>query len=224
MDERARFCPGCWTPRTAVREQLEREAAATGVPYEALLERELSAYRANLATQGSGWATPAGAAPAPVTSRSRLWWVLGVIGGVFLLFCVGCVIVAAVAMDRFDVDIGDSDEGDVAREQLQLAANGRHEERWLLLHPDQQEHVSVDLFVTCAQHEGVDSIDIFGSFANDDSFIPRVGIVDSRVVIYSLSGGMTTDSNYVEMVRTDGEWRWTLNEPELDALEAGRCP
>jgi hypothetical protein len=35
----ARFCPGCGTPRTWVRDALEREAARTGTPYEALLER-----------------------------------------------------------------------------------------------------------------------------------------------------------------------------------------
>ena len=35
----ARFCPGCGSPRTWVRAELEREAARTGTPYATLLER-----------------------------------------------------------------------------------------------------------------------------------------------------------------------------------------
>ncbi len=35
----ARFCPGCGTPRTWVRDELEREAARSGTPYATLLER-----------------------------------------------------------------------------------------------------------------------------------------------------------------------------------------
>lgn len=37
MSPTARFCPGCGIPRTAVRQELERASAATGIPYEQLL-------------------------------------------------------------------------------------------------------------------------------------------------------------------------------------------
>ena len=39
MSESSRFCPGCGTPRTRVREDLERTSQTTGIPYEELLER-----------------------------------------------------------------------------------------------------------------------------------------------------------------------------------------
>ncbi len=225
MDDRARFCPGCGTPRTAVREQMERESIATGVPYADLLNRERgSAGESQRPPQASGWSTPEQPPPAPRKERGRLWLILGIVGGVLLLACVGCVIAAAVVIDRFDVDIGDSPEGSAAREQLQLATQGRHEERWERLHPDHQITVPVDLFATCAEFEGDGSVDILASFGNDDSFIPRVGIVDARVVIYTVDGGGTTNTDFVEMVQVDGEWRWTLDESDLNQYVAGRCP
>lgn len=225
MDERARFCPGCGTPRTAVREQLEREAAATGVPYAQLLERERSSGGAALPTAGaSGWGAPGPIAPAPPKERGRLWLVLGIIGGVLLLICVGCVVVALILIDRFDVDLGDSPEGSAAREQLQLATAGRHEERWERLHPDQQLVVPVDLFVTCAEFDDADSIDILASFGDDNSIIPRIGNVDSRVVLYNISDDGSTETDVVEMVRLNGEWRWTMDAEQINAYEDGRCP
>lgn len=225
MDDRARFCPGCGTPRSAVREQLERESIATGVPYAELLDRERGATAGSRPpTHVGGWSTPEPPPAPPRKERGRLWLVLGIIGGMLLLACVGCVVTAAVLIDRFDVDIGDSPEGSAAREQLQLATQGRHEERWDLLHPDHQIAVPIDLFVTCAEFEGDGSIDILASFGNDGSFIRRIGIVDSRVVIYTIEGRGTTNTDFVEMVQLDGEWRWTLEDSDLNQYEAGRCP
>jgi hypothetical protein len=149
--------------------------------------------------------------------------VLGIIGGILLLFCAGCVVVSAVLINRFDVDLGDSPEGDAAHEELQLATEGRHEERWDLLHPEQQIAVPLDLFVTCAEYDDAGSIDILASFRNDNTFISRVGIVDSRVGIYTISDG-SDDAGYVEMVNVDGEWRWTMSDEQIDDYEAGRCP
>lgn len=224
MDERARFCPGCGTPRTAVREHLERESAATGVPYAELLERERSSGGPGTTPIGpAGWNVPGATAPATPKDRSRLWLVLGIVGGVLLLFCVGCVVISMVLINRFDVDLGDSPEGDAAREELQLATQGRHEERWDLLHPDQQIAVPLDLFVTCAEYDDAGSVEILASFANDDTFISRAGIVDSRVVIFTISEG-SDEAGYVEMVDVDGTWRWTMTDEQIDDYEAGRCP
>jgi hypothetical protein len=224
MDERARFCPGCGTPRTFLREQLERESAATGVPYEQLLARERSTPPAATPGQPTGWTV---AAPPPIDKpreRRRLWIVLAVIGGVFLLGCAGCVVTAAVLIDRFDVNLGDSPEGEAAQRQLQLAAQGRHEERWELLHPDQQEAVPVGMFAICAQYDDADSIDIILSFADDNNFIARVGVVDTRIVLYSLDAGVSTETDFVEMVQVDGEWRWTMSEDDIRDYELGICP
>lgn len=225
MDERARFCPGCGTPRTAVREQLEHEAAATDVPYEQLLERERSSGGAGVATGGPGsWDVAGPVAPAPPKERSRLWLVLGILGGIMLLVCVGCVVVSLILIDRFDVDLGDSPEGDAAREQLQLATSGRHEERWERLHPDQQLVVPVDLFTTCAEFDDAGSVDILASFGNDDTFIPRIGDVDARVVLYTIDDGGSTQTDFVEMVRLNGEWRWTMDADQIGDYQSGRCP
>jgi hypothetical protein len=225
MDERARFCPGCGTPRSAVREALERESAATGVPYAQLLERERSSGNTGPVTAGpGGWGVPQQTAPPPPTNRRRLWITLGIIGGILLLLCVGCVVVSAILIDRFDVNLGDSPEGDAARRQLELASDGQHEERWELLHPDQQLVVPVGLFATCATHDDSGSVDIFGSVADNNTFIPRVGNVDARIVLYGFSSGATNESGYVYMVQVDGEWRWTLTEDEIRDYELGICP
>jgi len=224
MDEQARFCPGCGTPRTSVRERLEREAAATGVPYAQFLERERSSGVAVAPPGTDGWSVPGGAAPPPPKGRSRLWLVLGIIGGVLLLLCVGCVVASYVLINRFDVDLGDSPEGGAAQEQLQLATSGRHAERWERLHPDQQLIVPVDLFATCAEYDDAGSVDILASFGDDDTFISRVGDVDARIVIYSISDGGSNETDFVEMVEVNGEWHWTMDMEALDQYEAGRCP
>ena len=225
MEGYARFCPGCGTPRTAIREALERESVATGVPYVQLLERERTSSSTRPATSGqSEWGVPQPAAPPPPRDRRRLWVILGIIGGVLLLLCVGCVAVTAILIDRFEVDIGDSPEGDAARDQLELATDGRHEERWDLLHPDQQLVVPVDLFATCAEYDDAGSVDIFGSVGNDNTFIPRVGYVDARVVFYSISEGGSNETGFVEMVQLDDEWYWTMTEDQIRDYELGRCP
>jgi len=224
MDERARFCPGCGTPRTYVREQLEREAAATGVPYEQLLERERSTPGAAAASQRPDWYAPPPPPAQTKQSRRTLWIVLGIIGGVTLLSCIGCVATASILVDRFDVDFGSSPEGDAAQRQLELAARGQHRERWELLHPDQQEVVPAGLFAICAQYDDADSIDILLSFAENNHFISRVGEVDARVVLYSIDKGISTETEFVEMVQVDGEWRWTMSDDDLRDYELGICP
>jgi hypothetical protein len=224
MDESARFCPGCGTPRSFLREQLEREAATTGVPYEQLLERERSTPRAPTAGQPAGWNVPTPPAVEAKSSRRTLWLVLGIIGGIVLLSCAGCVVTAAVLIDRFDVDLGDSPEGQAAQRQLELAARGQHRERWELLHPGQQQAVPAGMFAICAQYEDADSIDILLSFANNDTLISRVGVVDARVVLYSLDAGIRTETEFVEMVQVEGEWRWTMSDDDLRDYELGICP
>jgi hypothetical protein len=172
MDENARFCPGCGTPRTAVRQQLEQEAAATGLPYAALLERVRASESAAPAAPAGGWATATPVAtPVQQGGRSRLWLILGIIGGVLLLICVLCAVVGVVLMNRFDVNLGDSPEGDAARHQLELAAAGRFEERWDLLHPDQQAAVPLEDFMQCAEFDDIDSIEILGSVRDNNTFI-----------------------------------------------------
>jgi hypothetical protein len=224
MDENVRFCPGCGTPRTAVRQQLEQEAAATGLPYAALLERVRASDSA--ATPAGGWATATPVAtPVQPGGRSRLWLILGIIGGVMLLLCAGCAVVGVILMNRFDVNLGDSPEGDAARHQLQLAAASRFDERWDLLHPDQQQAVPLEDFTQCAEFDDIDSIEILGSFSDDDTFIPRAGIVDGRVVLFTYAeGGSSTETDTVTMVKVDGEWRWTMTADQIADYQMGRCP
>ncbi len=81
----ARFCPGCGTPRTWVRDELEREAARSGTPYATLLER---------ARQGTlRLSEPEDMTPAATSSNRPL--IATVLAIVTIPFAIGLVAVGA---------------------------------------------------------------------------------------------------------------------------------
>src|SRR5687768_5120507 len=61
MPDEARFCPGCGAPRGWVRQEIERAAARTGVPYTVLLEQ---ARQGTFRLPNPAWT------PAPPESRA----------------------------------------------------------------------------------------------------------------------------------------------------------
>lgn len=225
MPESARFCPGCGTPRTHVREELERRAAETGRPFEDLLAEARAADQQTRQIPGTAWSAPVPPAgpPAQPEKRSRLWLILGIIGGIFLLLCVCCAIVVAIAWDRFDVTVGESEAGRVAREELERGANGDFEGRWNLLHPDHRAVVPLEDFAACGERPDVGGIDILAEFTIETD-IDFIGPADVRFVVYTLSGSTTGENTVVPMVEENGEWYWIMEGEDISAYQFGQCP
>jgi hypothetical protein len=216
MAESAQFCPGCRTPRTAVRERLEQEAAATGVPYEQLLEQARADY-----VRGA----PPQVAVAPPAARSNrgIWIGLGIAGGILLLACVGCVVASAIFWSSADITVGEGDAGAAARRELLLGAFGRDDERWQLLHPAHQQAVLLDDFVACGEDRDIDEVEVLGEVDRTRD-VPLVGETDGRNVFLVITDDDANEFEQVFMVEVDGEWRWVLDDEELDAYQLGGCP
>ncbi len=219
MHESARFCPGCGTPRTAVREQLEREAAATGVPYADLLDQARAEERRR--TQGSaiGWAQTISREQTAPKRRNRIWVILAVVGGVLLLACVGCLVAGVIVSSRLGVKVGEGEAGEAAREQL---SNFRG--RWDRLHPAHQAVVSREEFAACSERLDLLNVQVLAEYDRDVD-VPLVGPTGARAVVFTATtrdGQSVTDT--VHMVEVGGEWVWFLSQDELDAYLDGRCP
>lgn len=223
MPDAARFCPGCGTPRSSVREQLEREAAETGVPYESVLARERDAERQQRIAAGHTWTTIPVPSPAQPEKRNRLWLILGILGGVFLLLCVCCVGAGVLAWQRFDVTVGEDAAGRVARRELELGADGEQGERWDLLHPAYQLEVPRERFIECERTLDIRNIDVVMAF-DYEMDVTLVGSREVRFVLYNADGGSSENTQVVPMVQEDGEWYWIMSDADLDEYLAGRCP
>jgi hypothetical protein len=227
MHEQALFCPGCGMPRTHVRERLEQQAAATGVPYDQLLQqaREEDYRTRSLGGFTTPVAPPVQTPPIEQPRKSnRLWWILGGICGGFLLICVACVVVVLVARNQTGLSLGEDDAGAVVRQQLELAEQGRHLERWQLLHPAQRAAVPASDFVSCSQAFGIEEFTILWTRKADDQQIPLITDDDIRSVnyMYTWNGESYHYTDYV--ARDGGDWYWTLTAADIAAFRQGGCP
>lgn len=227
MNETAQFCPGCDVPRTAVRERLERQAAETGEPYQELLNLARAEDFRNRALTGfSNPVTPPVYTP-PIErpqKSNKLWWILGGVGGGFLLICVACVVMALVVRDQAGISFGEGEAGAVIRRQLELAEQGQHQERWRLLHPKQREELPAATFVNCAQGRTISGVEIFLEH-NEVRDVPFVGDkVETRAVnyVYVLNGESLSGIGYV--VKDADDLYWTLTLDEIAAYRTGACP
>jgi hypothetical protein len=229
INDEASFCPGCGAPRTHVRERLERQAAESGVPYEQLLRQAREEDFRNRAM--TGFATPV--TPPVYTppvdrekKSNKLWWILGGVGGGLLLICVACVVVALVFWERSGIEVGEGESGAVIRRQLELAEEGRFQERWQLLHPAQREAVPAVDFVNCGRTFTIEEFDVLLTRnANvEDANIPFINSGDVRAVdyVYVQDGETFTATDYV--VRQGDTWYWTLSLDEISAFRQGGCP
>ena len=227
MNEHAQFCPGCGAPRTAVRERLEREAAETGQPYEELLNiARAEDFRNRAMTGFSAPVTPPVYTPPIERERkggSKLWWILGGIGGGLLLVCVGCVVVALVVRNQAGITIGEGEAGAVIRQQLELAEEGRHQERWQLLHPKQRQAIPAADFVSCGQQFTISEFDVLLEH-NEDRDVPFVGDVQARAVNYMYVYNAETYSDTAYVVKDGDDLYWTLTLDDIAAYRAGGCP
>lgn len=220
MHESAQFCPGCGTPRTIVRERLERQSAETGIPYEDLLRQE---RERTWQTQAGAWAYPAAPTYQPPAKDNKVWWILGIVLGAFLLICVICVAIGLVAYQRAGVSIGEGAAGSAARQQLLLGSRGLWGEQWDMLHPAHQQVVSRQQFIDCGRIDDLSELRILLEF-NEDHDVPRLGHVQTRVVTYSATRNGESIADAVRMVRDGGEWRWVMSGTEINVYQAGRCP
>ena len=133
MAAEARFCPGCGSPRTWVRAELEREAARTGTPYATLLER---ARQGTLRLGGPETTLP-------VPKPASRWPVAILLAVLAVPFAIGFAavgadwlvitgLVAAIAVlystshgriDRLEARLGQVEARPAARGMLQTAAS-----------------------------------------------------------------------------------------------------
>jgi hypothetical protein len=220
MPESAQFCPGCGTPRTAVRERLQKQAAETGVPYEELLQRERERIRQ---AQADTWAYPTAPPYPPPAKSNRVWWIVGIVAGGFLLVCVICAAIGLIAYQRAGVSIGEGDAGIAAREQLLLGARGQWGAQWDMLHPAHQQVVSREQFIDCGRVVDLSEVRILLEF-NEDHDVPRIGNIETRVVTYSAVRNGESIAEAVRMVLDGGEWRWVMGGTELSVYQSARCP
>jgi hypothetical protein len=231
MHETTSFCPGCGAPRTAIRQQLERQAAETGEPYDELLNlARAEDFRQRVA---SGFSTPAAPSMAPPIytppidrprkSGNKLWWILGGIGGGILLVCVGCVVIAMIVRSQAGITLGEGDAGSIIRQQLELAEQGRHQERWLLLHPKQRQEVPAENFVSCAMGTTITDFEVFLEL-NEQRDVPFVGDVKTRAVSYVYTQNGQSYSNVAYVVKDGDDLYWTLTLDEIAAYRTGGCP
>jgi hypothetical protein len=221
MPESARFCPGCGAPRSFVREHLQRESERSGVAYDELLER--ARHDPSMIPSAPAIAPPVAASDPPPQDNQRLWWILGGVGLVTLLVCVACIAGVLLVRDQIDLTIGESEAGALARQQVELAGEGRAEERWQLLHPAHQEVAPLDRFVQCSQ--GIDITGVRVSLEYTETrHVERIGTVEVRAAVISARIGNQSITEPIYLVRHDGDWRWTLNPGAVDAFERGACP
>jgi hypothetical protein len=190
------------------------------MPFETLLQQAREEDRQ--ARAGSWTHAPLPQQPAAERSN-RVWWILGIIGGVTLLACVACLVIFFVVRERIGLTVGESSAGAAAREQILLGARGQYGLQWDMLHPAHQEVVSRDLFTDCGRIRDISDVQVIVEF-NEETQVPRLGQVTTRVVTYTLTEDGQSTAEAIRMVSANGQWRWVMEPSDLSIYQAGRCP
>lgn len=213
-----------------MQEQLQRQSAETGIPYQELLQQAREQERQSQANSWAQAATPGypagGSYPAyqPPPKNNRIWWILGIIAGVGLVVCVICAAIGLIVWQRAGVSLGEGDAGAVVREHLILGTRGQWGAQWDTLHPAHQGAVARDTFVGCGRTSNLTDITVLVEY-NEETFVPLLGQTMTRVVTYSATQDGTTIAEAMRVVQTgDNEWRWVMDDVEIEVYQAGRCP
>ncbi len=124
---------------------------------------------------------------------------------------------------------GDDGAAEAVEDRLVELGSSNYAGAWEGLHPAQQRVVSRDLFVRCgveAEAEKDPTIDDIEILETDKvkKDIPWVGEVDVTEIKVRMTQGESSREAFYDMVKVDGEWRWTLTDRSLSAFEAGTCP
>ena len=148
-------------------------------------------------------------------------WLLS--GGVIV---VVALIVAGGLAYYLTRDAGESSAAKFAKHRNELVAKGQYAEAWQSLHPAQQVVVTQDAFVQCGQQATPDpstKVEI-KSERDEQIFVPEVGPSDVHSVALYLRIGDQLRTPTDNLIKVDGKWRWTMNQPTIDAFKAGTCP
>jgi hypothetical protein len=98
---------------------------------------------------------------------------------------------------------------------------GRYDDAWETMSPAQQRLVPKDLFVRCqagSPRAAVVRVKTLEVRKEPHSTAVRLG------VIIEIGGQQTPVIHTFHAVKIDGEWRWLLDQSQVDALAKGRCP
>jgi hypothetical protein len=138
-------------------------------------------------------------------------------------------ILVAMAVLVLTACMSSQSAGDAVKERMEQLSRSEYDKAWETLHPRHQAIVSREKFVECGlaseqiESPVVDRVTI-ESETTEERTIPELGTVEVRVVEAVLVKGDLALTQFSEMVREDGDWRWVLSESVLEDFRAGECP
>jgi hypothetical protein len=125
--------------------------------------------------------------------------------------------------------MGGQSAGDAVKERMEQLSRSEYDKAWETLHPRHQAIVPQDKFVECGlaseqvESPVVDRVTIERE-TTEERTIPELGTIEVRVVEAVLVKGDLALTQFSEMIKEDGEWRWVLSEDVLEDFRAGECP
>lgn len=150
------------------------------------------------------------------------WLLIGGIAAIGVLIAVGAAIYLLVLRD-------DESAGDVATRRYELLSESRYADAWELLHPSHQAVVPLEDFERCGLESETTSspqisgIEVLSETESRDEDFYGIGPVDFTMVEIRWTAGSDTIYSNDPMIEVNGEWRWTLSQPVIDAFQVG-CP
>lgn len=136
---------------------------------------------------------------------------------------------AVVAVALAGCGGGDDGAGQSVKDLVTELSTSDYASAWAALHPAQQQVVPEDLFIRCgveaeaAKDPKVDKVEVLDT-KKVDKDIPWVGEGEVTEVKIRMTQGETSREVLYDVVKVDGDWRWTLGSRSLTAFEAGSCP
>jgi hypothetical protein len=118
---------------------------------------------------------------------------------------------------------------DVIKTMVDQALKGQYSRVYSRLHPGQKSMVSFDLYSKCVSHSNPGGTTMVAFKTNevfdDPANVPGVPEKTSKAVTFTITA---TDGSSGTLTRHlilhDGEWFWTFNKTQMDALAQGQCP
>ncbi len=142
---------------------------------------------------------------------------------------VRVLLLAIIAVALAGCGGGDGGAAQSVKDRVTELSTSNYAGAWAALHPAQQRVVPEDLFVRCGveaeakKDPAVDRIEVLSS-KKVEKDIPWVGQVKATEVKIRMTQGEDSREAFYDVVKVDGDWRWTLTDRSLSAFEAGNCP
>ena len=124
---------------------------------------------------------------------------------------------------------GDDGAAQSVKDRVAELSTSNYAGAWAVLHPAQQQVVPENLFIRCGveaedgKDPAVDDVEILGA-KKVKKDIPWVGEVEVTEVKIRMTQGETSREAFYDVVKVDGDWRWTLTDRSLSAFELGTSP